>query len=58
MLVDPFGRVVVQAEEREETLLADVDLSQIEEQRRGIPYLSQKRPELYAIMDLTARVET
>lgn len=54
MLVDPFGSVLAEAQEEETTLLVDVDLAAVEEQRRGIPYLTQKRPELYALLDLTA----
>ncbi|KAK2078033.1 Carbon-nitrogen hydrolase [Prototheca wickerhamii] len=54
MLVDPFGSVLAEAQEEETTLLVDVDLAAVEEQRRGIPYLTQKHPELYALLDLTA----
>ena len=47
-VVDPDGNVIVKAGEGEELVLADIDLSQVEAARRKRPYLSLRRPELYA----------
>ncbi|RMZ57208.1 hypothetical protein APUTEX25_004042 [Auxenochlorella protothecoides] len=52
-LVDPFGRVVAAAEESEAIIHAEVDLDQIAEQRKGVPYNDQKRSDLYSLLDLT-----
>jgi N-carbamoylputrescine amidase len=47
-VVDPFGRVIARASaDREETLVVDCDLSQIEEVRRGWPFLRDRRIDAY-----------
>jgi N-carbamoylputrescine amidase len=47
-VVDPFGRVLARASaDREETLVVDCDLSQIEEVRRGWPFLRDRRIDAY-----------
>lgn len=46
-LVDPFGRVLCDAEGRETIVWGDLDLSVIDESRGTIDYLSERRPELY-----------
>ena len=40
---DPFGRVVAEAGEREELLICDLDLKQIETTRRNWPFLRDRR---------------
>ncbi len=47
-VADPFGRVIARASaDREETLVVDCDLSQIEEVRRGWPFLRDRRIDAY-----------
>jgi N-carbamoylputrescine amidase len=47
-LCDPFGVVVAEAStDREEILVADVDLGRIEEVRRGWPFLRDRRIDAY-----------
>jgi N-carbamoylputrescine amidase len=51
---DPFGEVIAQAgHEREETLIVECDLNQIEETRRNWPFLRDRRIDAY--QDLTRR---
>ena len=53
-LCDPFGVVVAEAStDREETLVAPVDLGRIEEVRRHWPFLRDRRVDAYG--DLTRR---
>jgi N-carbamoylputrescine amidase len=48
-LADPFGVVVAEAStDREEILVAEVDLGRIEEVRRGWPFLRDRRIDAYA----------
>jgi len=48
-VVDPFGKVVAEAAAGEETLLmAEVDVSRIEEVRRHWPFLRDRRVDAYA----------
>jgi N-carbamoylputrescine amidase len=48
-LCDPFGVVLAQASrEREETLLAEIDLNRIEDVRRNWPFLRDRRIDAYA----------
>jgi N-carbamoylputrescine amidase len=47
-LCDPFGTVLAEAAaDREETLIATVDLAKIEETRRGWPFLRDRRIDAY-----------
>ena len=53
-LCDPFGTVLVEAPaDREEILVAEVDLGRIEKTRRGWPFLRDRRIDAYG--DLTKR---
>lgn len=53
-VVDPFGSVVAQASQDQETvLLADCDLGKIEQARQGWPFLRDRRVDAYA--ELTRR---
>jgi N-carbamoylputrescine amidase len=45
---DPFGIVVVEAGEKEELVIADVDLARIEEVRRNWPFLRDRRTDAYS----------
>jgi N-carbamoylputrescine amidase len=48
-LCDPFGVVIAEAStDREETLIAEVDLARIEEVRRNWPFLRDRRIDAYA----------
>jgi N-carbamoylputrescine amidase len=48
MLVDPGGEVVCEGSvDREEVLVAEVDLGRIEELRRGWPFLRDRRIDAY-----------
>jgi beta-ureidopropionase len=51
--VDPYGRVIARAPEDEiSLLLVDLDLELIEQARRDLPFLRDRRPETYgAILD-------
>jgi N-carbamoylputrescine amidase len=47
-IADPFGRVIQQASDTEETVLvAECDPKQIDEQRRGWPFLRDRRIDAY-----------
>ena len=51
-VADPFGVVVAEASsDREEILLADVDLQRIEDVRRNWPFLRDRRVDAYAGLD-------
>jgi N-carbamoylputrescine amidase len=53
-LCDPFGTVLAEASaDREEILVAEVDLARIEETRRGWPFLRDRRIDAYG--DITQR---
>jgi N-carbamoylputrescine amidase len=48
-ICDPFGLVVAEAStEREETLIAEIDLTRIEDVRRNWPFLRDRRIDSYA----------
>jgi N-carbamoylputrescine amidase len=48
-ICDPFGVVVAEAStEREETLLAEIDLARLEDVRRNWPFLRDRRIDAYA----------
>jgi N-carbamoylputrescine amidase len=46
--VDPYGQVVARAPEGEPALsLVDLDLDLVEQARRDLPFLRDRRPEMY-----------
>jgi len=45
---DPFGIVVAAAGEKEEIIVADIDLARIEEVRRNWPFLRDRRTDAYS----------
>lgn len=47
LVVDPFGEVLAEGGEGEETLFAEMDLAQVAAVRERIPSLRDRRPELY-----------
>jgi len=48
-LADPFGRIIAKAShDREEILLGEIDLAQIEDTRRNWPFLRDRRIDAYA----------
>jgi len=47
-LCDPFGVVVAEAGEKEENIVAEVDLHRIEEVRRNWPFLRDRRTDAYS----------
>ena len=51
MVVDPFGMPVAAADEKEQLLLADIDLNRIAEVRAQLPTFLHLREELYSVAD-------
>ena len=48
-LADPFGRVIARAaHDREEILVGEIDLRQMEDTRRNWPFLRDRRIDAYA----------
>lgn len=47
-LCDPFGVVVAEAGEKEQNIVAEVDLTRIEEVRRNWPFLRDRRTDAYS----------
>jgi len=50
MIVDPWGKVVASAQEKEEIIVADLDTSLIQKVREQIPTSKQRRTDLYEII--------
>jgi N-carbamoylputrescine amidase len=49
--VDPYGRVLARAPEDDVALLlVDLDLDLVEEARRDMPFLRDRRPETYDLL--------
>ena len=49
MVVDPWGNVVAQAPDRPGVILADIDLDYVEEIRRKVGTLSNRRADRYRL---------
>ena len=47
MIVNPWGLVIVQAADMPTVIVADIDLSQIEQARTQIPSLEHRKPQVY-----------
>jgi len=51
-ICDPSGRVIAEAaRDREEILMAEIDLGRIDEERRGWPFLRDRRADAYRGLD-------
>jgi len=50
-VVSPWGDIVATIDENEGVVIADIDLSRVDEVRRGIPIGDQKRSDLYQLTD-------
>ncbi|HEV7564177.1 MAG TPA: carbon-nitrogen hydrolase family protein [Solirubrobacterales bacterium] len=48
MIVDPYGEVIAEAGDEEETISAEIELGAVTEARRRYPMFRDRRPELYA----------
>lgn len=48
-IVDPWGKVVGKAGEKEEIVLADIDLDYVKQIREQIPISKQRRNDLYSV---------
>ena len=53
MIVDPWGVVLAQAADREDVILADLDLDRQATIRESLPSLANRRPEAYRWPDLS-----
>ncbi|HBI05283.1 MAG TPA: carbon-nitrogen hydrolase, partial [Paenibacillaceae bacterium] len=47
MVIDPWGEILVEGGEEEAILIAEIDLTLIEEVRGKIPVFADRRPDLY-----------
>lgn len=47
MAVDPYGEVLGELGDKEDVLVCEIDLARIEEVRRSMPALDDRRPEVY-----------
>jgi predicted amidohydrolase len=52
MIVDPWGRIVVEAGEDPGLFTAEIDLDRVAEVRARIPVFEDRRPELYEPLNL------
>ncbi|XP_062210067.1 omega-amidase, chloroplastic-like [Phragmites australis] len=51
-LVGPFGEVIATTEHEEATIIAEIDYSLIEQRRQFLPLQSQRRGDLYQLVDV------
>jgi predicted amidohydrolase len=56
MVVDPFGRVVIDMGERQGLETIDLDLSMVGEVREKLPLLRNRRADIYEKAVLTAKL--
>ena len=52
-VISPWGDVVATTDEKESIVIADLDLTRLEEVRRNIPIADQRRTDMYALEDLS-----
>ena len=51
-IADPWGKVICKAEEQEEIIYADIDVTKINEVREQIPVHNRRRNDLYKCVKL------
>ena len=47
IVIDPRGKVLAKADDREQLLVCDIDLQEVKKVRSSLDYLSLRRPEQY-----------
>ncbi len=47
MIVDPWGLITAQASDQTSVITADLDINLVEEIRKRMPTLNQRRPDVY-----------
>jgi len=50
MAVDPWGKILAEADHTEQVVYADIDLAYMKEVREGIPLTTQRRTDLYQVI--------
>ncbi|MBI5029834.1 MAG: carbon-nitrogen family hydrolase [Chloroflexi bacterium] len=48
MIVNPWGEILVEGDDREALLIAQIDLAQVEEMRAKVPVFRDRRPDVYS----------
>lgn len=51
-MVDPYGEIIAKADSGEEIVYGDIDLDRLKEVRTNMPYLTQKRSDIYEVKEL------
>lgn len=57
MVIDPWGRIIAQAEDKPGVLMSEIDLSEIEKVRAQIPSLKNRRGDLYELLGNVTVIE-
>jgi len=50
MVADPWGKILARADENEEIVYADIDLSKVKEVREELPLLKNRRDDIYDVV--------
>lgn len=56
MIIDPWGNVIARASDKTGSILAEIDLDYLERVRRQIPFLENRRRDMYEVMGEKVRV--
>ena len=51
MVVDPYGTVLVEADEKERVIYAEVELARVDEVRQALPTVNRLRKEIYTVAE-------
>lgn len=52
-MVNPWGEVIATCDEKENVVVADLNMDEVTQMRQGIPTFSQRRHDLYKVVDVT-----
>jgi omega-amidase len=50
-VISPWGDIVATSDEKETLIVADLDMSKVDEMRQGIPTMNQKRTDMYTLKE-------
>jgi len=50
MIVDPWGEIVNKLDEKEGTLITEIDLTKIKKVRHELPLLKNRRKDIYEVV--------
>ncbi len=51
IIINPTGKVIAKADDKEQVLICDIDLNEVQKVRNNVDFLALRRPDQYEILE-------